>query len=103
MVSQAPQQPAQSRVPARIALGSPEILNWVLLKTDQRERATAAQVSRQWSARSLDLLWKDLPCLLPLINIIKPLVYADKIWVSVDTIKTVKRDLLTMSSTEGLR
>ena len=56
-----------------IALHVPELLERILRYTWQDTLANSARVARFWSELALDILWEELPCILPLLEIVGPL------------------------------
>lgn len=50
-----------------------ELLSKIFEKSDQKDCAAAAIVCRQWSNAALDELWRSLPSLMPLLNLLGPI------------------------------
>lgn len=55
------------------ALQIPEIFKEVKLMSDRTECAVAARVSRAWSPVALDVLWRELDSIYPVLELISPL------------------------------
>ncbi|KAG8910825.1 hypothetical protein FRC01_006107, partial [Tulasnella sp. 417] len=54
----------------------PELLLAVFSYAEQRELAAAARVCQKWSTLALDALWKDLDSVVPLVELVIPLIHA---------------------------
>ncbi|KAG8932465.1 hypothetical protein FRC02_001089 [Tulasnella sp. 418] len=64
-----PHYPASKR-----ALGLSDLLVCIFSEADQKALAAAARVNRQWSLYALDRLWRNLKTVVPLLEILAPLV-----------------------------
>ncbi|KIO28995.1 hypothetical protein M407DRAFT_174702 [Tulasnella calospora MUT 4182] len=54
-----------------------DVLMHILSYSQQRDLAAAARVSRVWSDVALDCLWREIESVLPLVEILFPLVETD--------------------------
>lgn len=57
----------------RRALEIPEVLESILACAENSTLASCATVSRSWTSIALDKLWRDLKCIVPLLEILSPL------------------------------
>ncbi len=66
-------------------LRTPEIVLIILSSLPAADAIHAASVCRLWSDLAADSIWRTLPSLAPLLNILAPMEYeADKAqWVSI--------------------
>lgn len=56
-----------------ILLGIPELVLAFLKTLDRKSLLRAALTCRAWKEPALDTLWKDLPSLYPLIQVLSPI------------------------------
>ncbi|KAG8863506.1 hypothetical protein FRB96_008246 [Tulasnella sp. 330] len=58
----------------------PEIIDNIMCLATSSSRAQAARVSQHWSSLSLGYIWRDLPSILPLLDLLSPLVTGFNRW-----------------------
>lgn len=59
----------------------PEIIDNILDLATSGSRVQAARVCQNWSSSSLDRIWRELPSILPLLELLSPLTAVANQWV----------------------
>ncbi|KIO26785.1 hypothetical protein M407DRAFT_23981 [Tulasnella calospora MUT 4182] len=77
-----PGKPMSSRTPttqrrASIQTIPPEVMSMIFAMSDKPTCAAACLVCRRWSGAAMDELWRSLPSLLPLFELLGPLFESD--------------------------
>lgn len=51
----------------------PELLGYIFIYLDRKSLAAAARTNKFWSEHALDVLWKHLPTVTPILELMSPL------------------------------